>query len=336
MKLLIITQEIDEDGDLLGFFANWVILLSHHFEQIDVFYMRGKGMEMPENVKLHKISGCKSAKTWQINRRVSQIQPTVILTHMCPEFVIAIFPSAALYEIPIVMFHAHGAITKELQIAEKIATKVITSTESGFRVLSKKKVVLSQGIDCSKFYSSKGWYIFSAGRLSPIKDNDVVIEAFAKLKNKVHLEIAGEDPYPEKETLAKLQKLIFDRKICKKVALLGSIPNTMMPKMYSECLFFVSASRTGSLDKTALEAMASGKPVLVCNEAFNEILRDYEKECIFEKGDVKDLAKKMQWLLNHPNEARWIGDELKLRVRKQHSLKNLMKNMSKEIKAVVK
>ena len=50
-------------------------------------------------------------------------------------------------------------------------------------------------------------------------------------------------------------------------------------------------STTGSLDKTVLEAMACGTPVITCNEAYKDVLED---RFLYKPGDAKDLAEKMK------------------------------------------
>ena len=337
MKLLVITQEIDEEGDVLGFFVDWMGELSKHFEKVEIVHLRGEGAKMPDNVTLHKISGNRAEKVVKLNEIVLKTKPDRILAHMCPEFVISIYPNTALKRIPIIMFYAHGSTSPKLSLVEKMCKKVLTTTESGFRIKSKKKVVIHQGIDSEKFYSSGGKYILDAARISKVKKHDLIISAFSEISKRhpeLALKIVGADPTEKKETMGDLENLVKKLGLEDEVELSGKIPNKEMPEVYAECALFVSASETGSLDKTGLEAMASGKPVLVCNEAFDEILSGFERECVFEKGNTKELAEKMEWFLDNPEKAKEIGAALRKRVEKQHSMQDLMRRVAEEIKGL--
>ncbi len=53
---------------------------------------------------------------------------------------------------------------------------------------------------------------------------------------------------------------------------------------------FVHASKTGSMDKAVLEALAAGLPVVTSSEAFSENIPGVTK---FTEGDPDDLAQKI-------------------------------------------
>ncbi len=335
MKLLVITQEMDKEGDVLGFFVDWMRELSKYFEKVEIAHLRGVGAKMPKNVTLHKLSGNKAKKVIMLNELISKTRPDRILVHMCPEFVISIYPNTVLHRIPIIMFYAHGGTSPKVTLAEKMCRKILTTTESGFRIKSKKKVVIHQGIDSEKFYWSEGRYLLDVARISKVKKHDLIISAFSVISKRrpgLKLKIVGDDPSEKKETVGGLKKVVRELGLEGMVELAGKIPNKEMPAVYAECAVFVSASETGSLDKTGLEAMASGKPVLVCNEAFDKILSGFEEECMFEKGNSGELAKKMEWFLDNHKKAKDIGAILKKRVKEQHSMQDLMRRIAEEIK----
>jgi len=63
-----------------------------------------------------------------------------------------------------------------------------------------------------------------------------------------------------------------------------------MPKHYQHSDLVINLSHTGSIDKVVLEAMASGRLVLTCNEAFKNILDD---KYLFRKRAPQKLAEKI-------------------------------------------
>jgi len=331
-RLLVITQEMDEESALLGFFLGWVRELSKHFDEVHVAYLKGRGADISENVFLHKLAGGKVGKVLQLNKLIMDLRPKWILAHMCPEFVVSAYPAAKAVGAPVTMFYAHGGVSNALRMAERLAAKVITTTEGGFRINSGKKVVIHQGIDTKRFYCGEERYMLDVGRVSRIKNHDLVIRAFSEI-GKGELWIAGSAPALEKGVMGELKALAKEKGVENRVKFLGDVPNAKMPGIYADCVLFVSASETGSLDKTGLEAMAAGKPVLVCNEAYGGILKGFEEYCFFKKKDSADLSAKMRVLLADSGLRRRIGDELRRRVEREHSVEDLMERIAEEIKS---
>ena len=52
MKLLIITQKVDMNDDLLGFFHDWIIEFSKHFEEVTFICLKKGEYDLPQNVKV--------------------------------------------------------------------------------------------------------------------------------------------------------------------------------------------------------------------------------------------------------------------------------------------
>src|SRR3989344_1150879 len=55
MKLLIITQKVDKNDDLLGFFHSWVSELSEHFDDVFVISLGVGEYHLPNNVKVFSL-----------------------------------------------------------------------------------------------------------------------------------------------------------------------------------------------------------------------------------------------------------------------------------------
>ena len=52
MKLLIITQKVDKNDQLLGFFVSWIEKLSKKFESVLVLCLEKGEYDLPTNVKV--------------------------------------------------------------------------------------------------------------------------------------------------------------------------------------------------------------------------------------------------------------------------------------------
>ncbi len=329
---MVITQEMDESGGVMGFFVPWVRELSKHFDEVEVLFFKGGGARVPSNVKLMEIKGNKLKKTLELNREILKSKPDRIFIHMCPEFVLASLPASLLAKSKRYLWYMHGSVPLKLKVAGLFVEKIFTGSDKSLRLKTKKKVVLHHGIDTGRFFTGEGKSILDVARISQIKNHDVVISAFSKIEKKdLELRIVGDEPPGEQGVMERLKEVAKAKGVERSVVFMGKVPNAKVPGVFAESLFFVSASETGSLDKSGLEAMAAGKAVIVCNEAYEEILQGFEKECFFRKGDETDLAKKMETFIEDDELREKIGKELKERVVEQHSIKKLAKRLSEEM-----
>ena len=74
MKLLIVTQKVDQNDSVLGFFHKWIIQFAGHFETVTVVCLEKGNYDLPKNVRvlsLGKEQGEKNRK--QGGQRVNYI-----------------------------------------------------------------------------------------------------------------------------------------------------------------------------------------------------------------------------------------------------------------------
>jgi hypothetical protein len=55
MKLLIITQKIDKNDPVLGFFHNWVKKFSENYESVNVICLYKGEYDLPKNVRVFSL-----------------------------------------------------------------------------------------------------------------------------------------------------------------------------------------------------------------------------------------------------------------------------------------
>jgi len=140
-------------------------------------------------------------------------------------------------------------------------------------------------------------YIFFAGRLVREKGAHYLIEAYKKLRTDFKLVIAGDEQY-EKEYKGWLHKLAQGDK---RIIFTGFVNGKILEELFSNCYIFVLPSEVEGLPTVLLEAMCYGNCCLVSDIPEN---RDPLNSLgyTFKNGDINDLAKKMQYLIEN-NEA---------------------------------
>ena len=211
----------------------------------------------------------------------------------------------------------------------KNADRVITTSNALAKIISKeckipidKINIIPRGVDAGKF-ESQPWdrvernLIFFAGRLEEGKGVRYIIEAmkhvFKEIPN-AKLVIAGEGPGREKfedfaQTVAS-----------KNIEFLGKIPHKEMAEWYGKCNVFVMHSRFEPFGAVTVEAMASGRPVVVSNAGGSiEIVKNNETGIVVEFGDAKGIADAIVKILKDEELARKMGEKGRKRIEEEYS-----------------
>lgn len=103
-------------------------------------------------------------------------------------------------------------------------------------------------------------YVFSSGRLVPYKGMEFLLKAFASQcrSSRVELQISGDGPEADR-----LQKLIEELQMEDRIKLLGRVSRERNYELMAGSLFCVFPALNEAFGHVNLEAMATGKPVIV-------------------------------------------------------------------------
>jgi glycosyltransferase involved in cell wall biosynthesis len=345
MRLLLVTQRMDEEDPLLGFFVGWVRNLARRLTTLHVVAQDAVTRHVNPNVRVDSLGrergagrGARLVRLQGIltNALVRGRSSDVVLCHMCPEYVVAAYPAARLSQTPLFLWYTHGQGSRWLRVAHRLSSGILTASLDGFPFRSPKIVATGHGIDLGKFRPIASpphpgaRTLLSVGRISPIKGHEVPIEALSILAHErgmtdLQLRIIGDTPLASQRWyLEKLRRLVTREKLDRQVRFLGSVPYGSIDRHLNDCDVFLSASNTGSLDKAPLEAMACGKVLLTSNPSFRKEIEGFEDLLSFRPGNSADLAGKLAGVLRLDRDRlQAIGDRLSRRVREYHDLDRL-------------
>ncbi|MEK7192559.1 MAG: glycosyltransferase [Patescibacteria group bacterium] len=354
MKILIVTQKIDSNDDLLGFMHNWILEFFRQCEAVVAVGLSVGEYDLPSNVKLFSLG--KNKVTTGLAHLLFRIKFAlrfisiiirerknydVVLVHMNHEYVIIGAPFWKIMGKKIALWYAHGFVPKSLHISLKLADVVFTSTESGFRIKSPKKKVIGQGIDTDFFVpdtkrEDRIFTIITVGRISPAKDLETLIRAvsiFQKKGEKFVVKIVGAPGTDEQIVYAEeMKNLTRELGLATVFQFVGSVANKNLPNILRSADLFVNMGQTGSLDKAMVEAMSAGVPVLSSNEAMLEVFGPYTEKLMYPKKDFSALSEKIEDFILMPEKSRLeIGMGLRNIVINNHSLKNFVSKIVGEI-----
>jgi glycosyltransferase involved in cell wall biosynthesis len=129
------------------------------------------------------------------------------------------------------------------------------------------------------------------GRLDKEKNVDVVLRAVAQAAAKAdfHFIIAGHGAEQNK-----LKKLAQTLGIAQRTTFAGFVPDELLPSLYAAADCFVNAGTAELQCIVAMEAMATGLPVLGARAvALPELIHDGKNGFLFEPGDSAELAQRL-------------------------------------------
>jgi len=355
MRILIVTQKIDQNDAVLGFMHGWIAEFAGQAESVTAICLEKGSVNLPKNVTVLSLGKGR----FTIFRRavyvfrfwryiwVERSNYDSVFVHMNPEYVVLGGIFWKLWGKTVTLWYAHKSVTWHLRIAKFFADIIFTSTASGFRLSSAKVKVIGQGIDTEKFKSQKEkvksgdgeFKIVTVGRISPSKDYDTLINAVEYLSGgndnlKIKVGIWGPTGSASDESyLTLLKEKIVQKKLSEVVVFHGPVANKDLPEVLGSADLFVNMGHTGSLDKAVVEAMACGLPVLTCNEAFKDVLGPYKDELMYPKGDSRAFAMKIKDIVDMASEKRKeLGESLRGIVVRDHSLESFVRKIISAIK----
>ncbi|MBN2518218.1 MAG: glycosyltransferase family 4 protein [Candidatus Altiarchaeota archaeon] len=281
MKVLFFTRKLDKNDPRIGFAHRWVQELAGRVDRLYVVCLEKGQVDLPKNVEIHTLGKGKIRRLLRLDKLMFSLarKVDVIFCHMNPIYTIISAPYAKLYRKKLYMWHTHGKITYKLKLAHSLADGVLTASEGSFPIKSRKVRVLGHGIDTDMFAPKKtlhpGPVLISVGRISPVKRIETLIKGMPpviKKHNNAKLLLVGDAPLEgDRVYMGNLKKLVSELSLEKHVQFLGPTDYQKMPEHYHKADLFVSASATGSLDKTVLEAMACELPVLVSGNVYKDL-----------------------------------------------------------------
>ena len=141
-----------------------------------------------------------------------------------------------------------------------------------------------------------GGYALFVGRLSVEKGLGVMLDAWRQLDGKIPLKILGDGPMASLVTEAAQQM--------PEIEWLGRRPFEEVYDIVGKAAFLVFPSEWfETFGRVAIEAFAKGTPVVASNiGAIAELIEHKHNGMLFRPSDPTDLADKIKWLLDHPQE----------------------------------
>lgn len=177
---------------------------------------------------------------------------------------------------------------KYVRSVGRLACNSLTTQDRVQKYLHREAVVIPPPVDTKKYYyrKHKGYWL-SVSRLITHKRIEMQLKAFKKLPHE-HLIIVG--CYEQSFHFQKYMK--FLKKIQpQNVTFLHWIDENKMHDLYAHCKGFITTSKEEDFGLTAVEAMASGKPVIAPREGgYKESVLDGKTGILIDAMNETTLA----------------------------------------------
>jgi len=150
---------------------------------------------------------------------------------------------------------------------------------------------------------SEGEYALFVGRLSPEKGVQLLVNAWERLHKPIPLRIIGDGPLR-----AELESQVAARQIST-VHFAGHLEREQVLSAMKRARFVIVPSQCyENFPATICEAFACGAPV-ICSRlgAMEELVKPGRTGEYFDPGDPQDLATKVEWAWEHPDEMAQMG-----------------------------
>jgi glycosyltransferase involved in cell wall biosynthesis len=276
MRLLIVTQVVDQEDPRLGFFHRWLIEFARHVEKLTVICLYEGVHALPENVTVHSLGkekGSRSSLSYALAFRklASELRDEYdhVFVHMNPEYLIIAGMMWKMLGKRTALWYMHKKVSLRLLLGILFADVVFTASPKSMRVATRKKRVVGHGIQPGNLLPAPGYpplKLLTVGRLSPVKHVETSIETMDALTRSgidAHLTIVGGSVGKEgQEYEAGLKRMVSGLNLTDRVSFEGAQPHARVTQYFSETHLFLHTSDTGSLDKAALEPLSAGVPIL--------------------------------------------------------------------------
>ncbi len=341
MKIMFITQKVDRNDAVLGVYHEWIRSLAQKTDSVEAVCLYKGEYDLPDNVTVHSLGKEKGESRFKYIKNFFKYifslnkKYDIVFVHMNAIYVPLGWLFWKLMGKKIFFWYAGYKVTNLARFALLLSNKGVTSIPEAF-IKSPKVIVTGQGVDTDLFrrngeITKKQNSILFLGRISPVKNLEVLVDALRKMNIDFEAQIVGSPPKRDQEYYSEIKNLAADLVEEGKLEFIEQIPNYKTPEFYNSNKLFVNLTDSGSFDKSILEAMACETVVLVSNNVYKDVLpEELQAKLIFKEKNSEDLSDKIKKIfVLDALEYKSISTKLRRIVEDNHSLEGLTSKLIK-------
>lgn len=337
MKLLIITQSVDSENTTLGFFIDWINEFSRHFEKISVVCLYKGKHQINKNIKVISLGKENNisffGKIWTFLKFIilKRSEYDSVFVHMNQEYILL---SGFIWKIlgkKIFFWRNHPVGNIFTDIAIYFSSMVFATSTDAYVAKSSKTKIMPVGISSIfKDYNKRSLDkidILMLGRLSPIKKIEAGLEVVSRAVASgvdVRMTVVGDFLPKDRVYVSMLKGYVKSAKIEDFIFFKPGVLFKDTVDIYNNHHIFLNFTRSGSFDKTIIEALSCGCKVLTTNTS----LKGYLPDISICKDDSESRFQCFKNLLLISKEDSDKYKKESNEIAKYHSLNNLISILS--------
>ncbi len=343
MNILIITQKVNYEDPVMGFFHRWIIEFAKKFDKVTVICLEKGIHNLPPNVKVLSLGKEeKQSRRQYLARFYSHVwnerkNYDVVLSHMNQEYILLAGLIWKILGKRVYMWRNHHAGDELTDMSAVFCNKVFCTSKYSYTMKFGKTHIMPVGIDTEAFQSSATirrvpHSILFLGRIAPVKKVELFIDALKVLRKQgvpFTASIFGDATIRHHEYYVSLVNSVNQAGLAGTVSFHAGIPNSETVAVYNAHDIFVNLSSSGMYDKTIFEAMACGTIALSSNE---NLRGEIDDRLVFTENSCDDLVSKLKVLLTEtPEKKVTMREDARRYVLKKHSLSLLVDRLIEEM-----
>ncbi len=277
-RLLILTQAVDQNNPVLGFFPSWVAKFGGYCERVTVICLERGEYSLPANVKILSLGKEEKRGRLRYMLRLCRYlwrehdNYDTVFVHMNQEYVLLAAWWWRLTGKRIWFWRNHRYGSWLTRLAVWFSHRVYYTSPQSFTARFRKARQMPVGIDTTIFCLQPDVVrvprsVLALGRISRVKRLDVLLRALLVLQEqgiKFRSDIIGSPITPEdrkyEEELKQLAQPLVSAGLTQ---FHRAVPHLTTPRSYNSHEIYVNLTSAGAMDKTIFEALACGAiPVL--------------------------------------------------------------------------
>jgi glycosyltransferase involved in cell wall biosynthesis len=350
LRVVFICQAVDEDDPVLPTTVRWIEALARKrsVEHVTVLALRTGRYDLPATVNVGRFGRSNklttSAAFYKAIATSLRRRPNCFFVYQGGPYPLLLLPFKLLRGIPIVHWKAHPVITRTMSFyARWCDDLILTSARAAFPMDLAKIRVVGQGIDTERFRLQDRPLLgdlVAVGRIAPTKRIDQMVRAVVHANRSYgtgyNFNIYGPTLAHDEAYAASVEDLIDRLGARGWVTLHGPVLQERLPAILNGHRASLNFT-VGALDKTAVEAMACGLPVVSTNRAVTEVMPpDLHPILIPDKHSMEGQARIIHELLRRPDaEIARLGQRLRALVVSDHSIERLFDRILEEIETLL-
>lgn len=333
MKILIITQKVDQTDTVLGFFHEWISSFTSVFSKVTVICLEKGSVNLPNEVKVYSLGKENGASKFQYVLNTLKLSwrhrkdYDAVFVHMNEEYVLV---AGLLWKIlgkKVSLWRNHPKGSWRTRIAVVLSDVVFCTSPHSFTARFKKAVRMPVGISMKLFEKKTGPQPRSLaylGRISPIKNIHVFIDAIKLLPSGYTASIVGNAVSSrDEEYLKELREQAGSTSI--PIVFRPGVAYSETSRVMTDHEILVNLTPDGSFDKILFETMAAETLLVTSNSA----LRDVMPPEYFSTAEPQAVAAAIETLSNMEEEKKQhFRQAMKKYVEENHSLDALVKKVA--------